>query len=431
MGNIAIRAKASAFVVLSNRAIALQKLLAILLISLIIAAPTLAKPIDEQRRSYIAAVKALENKQLKTFGKIANDLKDYPLYSYLRYEYLRRHLWKVSDGEMIDFFSRHDDLPMSASLRKSWLKLLVRRGHWQTFINNYVNQSDDTLHCYYLQARMKTNNEHYLLEDIRSTWLNGKSLPPQCDKPFELLYDSGMVTNEVVWERIRLAMQKNQVRLVTYLSGRLDGEYKALAKKWIDIHHNPYKRTDKPSLADDEIGREIIMHGIMRLARQNISHAVKRFNSLQTQYSFLPGEVVEMKRLLAVRAAKTKSPLAQQLLDDIDSIHVDDNVFHYRLRTALAKQDWPLLRRWTSDQPADDEDPDQAISPCPARIAGHVSGVAPPVAAKDSLSNQIEALVAPEFRTDGPGGGGVDPRAVLFRRPGARASQEGAAACAP
>lgn len=355
MGNILIRPTVSAFGSFANRAIAWQKLLAILLLGLFISTPLMAKPIDEQRRNYLAAIKALENKQLKTFGKIANGLKDYPLYSYLRYEYLRRHLWKVSDDEMIDFFSRHDGLPMSESLRRSWLKLLVRRGHWQTFIDNYVSQSDDKLRCYYLQARMKTDNEHYLLEDIRSTWLNGKSLPPQCDKPFELLYDSGMVTNDVVWERIRLAMQQNQVRLVTYLSSRLDDEHQALAKKWIDIHHNPYKHTAKPGLADDETGREIIMHGIMRLARQNISHAVTRFNTLQSQYSFLPGEVAELKRVLAVRAAKNKSPLAQQLLDDIDSIHVDDNVFHYRLRTALANKDWPLLRRWTSDQPADDE----------------------------------------------------------------------------
>ncbi|MEQ8937747.1 MAG: hypothetical protein RLT30_03530, partial [Gammaproteobacteria bacterium] len=123
MGNILIRSTVSAFGSFANRAIAWQKLLAILLLGLFISAPLMAKPIDEQRRNYLAAIKALENKQLKTFGKIANGLKDYPLYSYLRYEYLRRHLWKVSDDEMIDFFSRHDDLPMSESLRSSWLKL--------------------------------------------------------------------------------------------------------------------------------------------------------------------------------------------------------------------------------------------------------------------------------------------------------------------
>ncbi len=330
-------------------------LLPLFIVVLLTAMPVLAKPIDEQRRDYLAAIKALEKKQLKTFGKIANELKDYPLYSYLRYEYLRKHLWKAKDDEMVDFFDRHGDLPMANNLRKSWLKLLVRRGHWQTFLDNFENQSDDTLRCYQLQARMKTNNEHYLLEDIRSTWLNGKSLPPQCDKPFQLLYDSGLVTNELVWQRIQLAMQQNQVKLVSYLSGRLDKEHKQLAQTWINIHHNPYKHTNKPKLADDEIGREILMHGIMRLTRQNVNHAVKRFNSLNDQYSFTEEEVVDLKRMLAVRAARKKSPMAQQLLNDIESHHVDEDVFHYRLKTALAKEDWPLLRRWTSDEPAYDD----------------------------------------------------------------------------
>ncbi len=326
-------------------------LLPIFIVALLTAMPVLAKPIDEQRRDYLAAIKALEKKQLKTFGKIANQLKDYPLYSYLRYEYLRKQLWKAKDKEMIDFFNRHGDLPMANSLRKSWLKLLVRRGHWQTFLDNFENQSDDTLRCYQLQARMKTNNEHYLLEDIRSTWLNGKSLPPQCDKPFQLLYDSGLVTNELVWQRIRLAMQQNQVKLVSYLSGRLDKEHQQLAQTWINIHHNPYKHTHKPKLADDETGREILMHGIMRLTRQNVNHAVKRFNALNDQYSFTEEEVVELKRMLAVRAAMKKSPMAQQLLDDIESHHVDEDVFHYRLMIAFVKKDWPLLRRWTNDEP--------------------------------------------------------------------------------
>ncbi len=327
----------------------------ILLLGLVYAPTVSSYPIEEQRRDYLAAKKALERKQYKTFGRIANGLKDYPLYPYLRYEYLRKKLWQIKDEEMIQFFNNHSDLPMTESLRTSWLKLLVRRGRWQAFLDNYVPQSRDTMRCYQLQARMKTNNQNYLLEDIRSVWLSGKSLPQQCDPAFDLLYDSGLVTNELVWERIRLAMGNNQVGLVTFLMKKLDAEYKQLAQQWLNIHRNPYKYLNKPKIEDDEQGREIITHGLLRLARKNITHAVKRFNSLQDQYSFLPGEVVEIKRVLAVRAAKRKSKLAQQLLDDIDNYHVNDEVFHYRLKTALANQDWPLLRRWTNGEPPEED----------------------------------------------------------------------------
>jgi peptidoglycan lytic transglycosylase len=317
--------------------------------------PVFAKSIEQQRKDYLAAKKALDTKQYKTFGKIANTLKDYPLYPYLRYNYLLKRLWKVDDAEMIDFLKRYSDLPVTNYIRTSWLKLLVKRGHWQTFLDNYIPSSDVKMQCYQLQARIKTNNEVFLLEDTRSIWLTGKSLPPQCDPAFDLLYKSELMTNELVWERVRLSMQNNQTSLANYLSDRLNPEYKALAKKWIQIHNNPYKYTNKPKLEDNITTREILAHGVLRLARQDVAKAVKRLEALKNDFAFTSGEIAEVERTLAVRAAKSKSKLALQLLDQIDNYHVNDEVFHYRLRTALANEDWPTLKKWTTGQAPDVE----------------------------------------------------------------------------
>ena len=321
-----------------------------LLLSFAFITPVFAKTIDAQRKDYLAAKKALDTKQFKTFGKIANTLKTYPLYPYLRYEYLRKRLWKVKDSEVIDFLKRHDDLPVTNSLRTSWLKLLVKRGHWNTFLDNYTPQSNTTMQCYQLQARIKTNNNVFLLEDTRSIWLTGKSLPPQCDLAFERLYKSDLMTNELVWERIRLSMQNNEISLANFLARKLDEEHKKLARKWVQIHNNPYKHTHKPKLEDNETSREILAHGILRLAKQNVAKAVKRLDALKNDYSFTPDDIAEIERTLAVRAAKNKSKLAARLLDEIDNDHVDVQVFHYRLRTALANLDWPLLKKWTTGQ---------------------------------------------------------------------------------
>ena len=127
-------------------------------ILIILNTPVFAKSIEFQRKDYLAAKKALDTNQYKTFGKIANTLKDYPLYPYLRYEYLRRNLLKIKDNDIISFLERYHDLPVAAGLRKSWLKLLVKRSHWQTFLDNYTPQSDVKMECYQLQARIKTNN---------------------------------------------------------------------------------------------------------------------------------------------------------------------------------------------------------------------------------------------------------------------------------
>lgn len=325
----------------------------LILVSILSSTSAFAKSIEQQRKDYVAAKNALETKQYKTFGQIANTLKDYPLYPYLRYSYLLKRLWKVDDAEMVDFLKRYSDLPVANYLRTSWLKLLVKRGHWQTFLDNYIPQSDITMQCYQLQARMKTHNDIFFLEDTRSIWLTGKSLPPQCDAAFERLYKSELMTNDLVWKRVRLSMQNNQVNLANYLSDRLNPEYKVLAKKWIQIHNNPFKYTNNPQLEDTAITREILVHGILRLARQDIAKAVKRLEALKKDYVFTSGEIAEVERTLAVRAAKSNNKLALQLLDQIDNYHVNDEVFHYRLRTALENQDWPILKKWTSGQVPD------------------------------------------------------------------------------
>ncbi len=310
--------------------------------------PVFAQSLELQRKDYLAAKKALHAKQYKTFDKIAHTLKDYPLYPYLRYEYLRKRLWKMKNEAVVTFLKQYNDLPVTDSLRTSWLKLLAKRGHWDTFLDNYTPQATAIMQCYQLQARMKTHNKTLLLEDIRSLWLTGKSLPPQCDTAFALLYQSDLMTNDLVWARIRLSMQNNEINLARYLASRLDPAHKTLAKKWVQIHRNPYKYTHKPTFKDTPVGREILVHGILRLTKISVTKAVKRLDALKKRYAFTPAAMAQMERTLALRAAIKKHPLAAQLLDKIDNQHVNEKVFQYRLRTALAHHDWPLLRKWTT-----------------------------------------------------------------------------------
>jgi len=314
--------------------------------------PCNANTLESQRKDYLSAKKAFELKQYKKFGKIANTLKEYPLYPYLRYNYLRKRVWKEKDSDIRNFLDRYNDLPVTNRLRNAWLKVLIRRGHWQTFLDNYTKHSNPVMQCYQLYARMKLNKKDFLLEDIRSIWLTGKSLPTQCDQPFELLYKSKLITNELVWERFRLSMQNNEVGLATYLSRRLNPEYKVLARKWIQIHKNPYKNTRKPNLLDNKTSREIIAHGILKLAKSNPEKAVKRLENLKIKYSFSSSDIAGIDRILAIRAAKKKSKIALKLLDQIDNYHVDDEIFHYRLRTALLNKDWVLLKKWTTGKPS-------------------------------------------------------------------------------
>ncbi|MFB3091422.1 MAG: hypothetical protein ACE1ZG_08815, partial [Gammaproteobacteria bacterium] len=161
-----------------------------------------AATLKEQRQQYLDAKKALKAGKIKTFTTLAERLKTYPLYPYLRYNYLRPRLHKIDDTEIKDFILSYPDFISVDALKTSWLKQLIKQGKWQLFLDNYTLQKELKLRCQQLQARIKTNNTTYLLEDTRTLWLTGKSLPPQCDTAFKSLYKSDFMTNELVWERI-------------------------------------------------------------------------------------------------------------------------------------------------------------------------------------------------------------------------------------
>jgi soluble lytic murein transglycosylase len=308
----------------------------------------------EQRKQYKAAKKSLRAGQIKSFKNKAEALRDYPLYPYLRYDYLSRRLWKIKNAEIVDFLAEFDDVPVANDLRVAWLKLLVKRGHWLSYIENYTPQADKTLQCHQLQARIKTKKTDYLLEDIRSVWLAGKSLPPQCDPAFALLYKSDLMTDELIWQRIRLSMENKQIGLATYLGKKLGVEKRKWLTRWIAIHHNPSTATRNPKYKDSPEAREILLHGMRRLIRQNIGRALSRWDKLKNNYGFSESEIAELERSMAIRAARKKHKQAKQLLDNIADTEINEEILHLRLRVVLNNKDWTTLIKWTQSEPVDD-----------------------------------------------------------------------------
>jgi soluble lytic murein transglycosylase len=310
--------------------------------------------IEEQRKLYLQAKKSLSAGQLTTYKKITSTLTDYPLYPYLIYDYIQPRLSSIDDKDIINFLDQYEDLPVTNDLRKRWLKVLARRGRWQTYLDNYTNQSDTVLKCQQLQARINTNNTSYLMEDIRSIWLAGESLPEECDPAFALLYKSELMNSELVWERIRLAMQNAKLPLAKYLSNRLEPADQKLVDKWLDVYRNPSNGTKNPKLEDTPLARDILTQGMNRLAAANINTAITRWEALKPDYSFSDDQIQKINRSLAIRAVIKKHKKSKELLNTIDNDNVDEDIFHWRLRHALENNDWQTLIKWTEGIPPEE-----------------------------------------------------------------------------
>ena len=97
--------------------------LAVLLVGTTAAAGSL----QDARKTFLAAEKALRAGDQAGFDRLRRQLRDYPLRPYPDYAYLRKHLGTVSEREVVGFLDANRDTPLAGRLQAHWLDHLGRR----------------------------------------------------------------------------------------------------------------------------------------------------------------------------------------------------------------------------------------------------------------------------------------------------------------
>ena len=314
-------------------------------------------PYVEERRVFQQAEAALKRGHLRTYRRLLHRIEDYPLAPYLEYERLRRWMRRVSDSEIRAFLARHGDLPIADRLRARWLKRLARQGRWGVFLENYRPVGGTTLRCLKARALFETGRTREAMVLAGQLWQVGRSQPRACDPVFQRWAEHGGRTREAVWARIRLAMNNGRTALARYLAKSLPPEDQRWVRRWIRmrrapaeaLHHHEY-RQDLP------LAREIVRYGVKRLARRDPQAAYDFWSGVRELHRAKDGEaaVAEVDRYIALRAAYRGLPQALGWLAAIPE--PDARVRDWRVRAALAQQDWDAALAWIEALPPDERD---------------------------------------------------------------------------
>ncbi|MCK5718208.1 MAG: transglycosylase SLT domain-containing protein [Thiomargarita sp.] len=295
----------------------------------------------QQRWQFDAAYQALQDNNIADFKKFSRGLQNYSLYYYLRYQYLKPRLSTVSSSEIRTFLKRYGQTYFGDSLRRHWLSVLANKKHWNTFLQVYTPQTSTHLRCHYVYARLMTQRyKKTALKEAKQLWLVGKSQPESCTPVFQYLEKHTLLTHSLVWDRIKLSMSNGKLSLVNYLAKRLGKTDQAWVALWHDMHHKPEKTLTHFNKRNISIVRDIILHGIRRLARQDFLQAKSHWKTLQQRYHFSTQQKGEMKRDLALASVRAKHPKALQWLKAIQKKYLTDKVNITRLKMALKKKQW-------------------------------------------------------------------------------------------
>lgn len=293
--------------------------------------------IDADFRAAQEAFRTGDSVKLERYAK---RLKKSPLDVYVSYYQLRLDLENVDQRMVASFLSRSEDTPMIDRLRGEWLKLLGKKQQWDLFDSEYPRllNEDAELACYALQSRRRIQ-EQAALREARGLWFNGKEQPESCSVLFESALSAGIISEQDVLRRLRLALEAGNVSLAQKLVVRLGGNYAELAAalKSASADTDSFLDRVNPDNANDS-RRIAVLFALQRLAKQSPELAAGRwaaisayFPATEQQYYF---------GWLAYEAARNHDGRALQWFKEAANTPLNEQQSAWRVRSALRAQDW-------------------------------------------------------------------------------------------
>jgi soluble lytic murein transglycosylase len=311
-----------------------------------------ATPTGAQRTRYLAAERAFQTGDRARYLRLKSTLQDYPLYPYLEYAELKRNLHSAQDSEVRRFLEQYPDLPVTGSLRDTWLKQLARQGRWKSYLQFYQPGRSSEQQCNHLLALVKTGQAEAAFRQAPSLWLHGRSQPAACDALFTAWRKAGHLTPELIWQRIDLALQANQTRLADYLQGLLPTAQQKYFDRWMEMHRHPEQIAQTTSLkVPSPLAEKILLDGIVQLARKDSETARSNWYRISKLATFSPEQRQRAERTLALAMIREGHPNLLSYLDRIQPNPKDQTFLELRIRAALAHQDWNRVLLWVSALP--------------------------------------------------------------------------------
>ena len=302
------------------------------------------------QQRFMDAVRAIEKGDTARIEALLKQSRGDLLYPYLRYYVLRANLKHAAPGRVEDFLSRYSDYPFAALLRTRWLRELAERKQWRAFVRAYRPAGDAELQCHYLRQTLSASraraDRNRWIKQAKALWLVGRTQPKACIPVFNYLYDNGLISTAMIWQRIAKAMDAGDLKLASFLAGKLNRRDREAVKRWQAVYRDPARGLRQPGLRPNTlINRQIVEFGLRRLARQDAERAKRMFSQMRGRYGFSAKTLAGLRRYMALRGAYQLHPDALRWLEELEPAGVDTQVRVWRARLAIRQQRWPLVNK--------------------------------------------------------------------------------------
>ena len=300
----------------------------------------------DQDDDFMAAREAYRAEDVARLARIAENFRNTPLEPYITYYQLRLRLYTRNPEGIREFLARPDDTPVVDQLRSEWLKWHAKQRRWDVFAAEFPRllEADDEMKCYALQSRLPSSLD-LVLHEARTLWFTGTGKPESCVTLFTMALNTGVISEQDVWQRIRLALEVNNIALVRQLSEYLPKERKIQSRMLESAAAQPDRYLSRLKLQKStEAERIVALFALQRLAKQLPQLAYTRWKSIEDHFD--SDEQHYFYGWLGYEAARNLDDRALTWFKFAKDAPLNDVQLAWRTRAALRANNWPEV--WAS-----------------------------------------------------------------------------------
>ena len=170
----------------------------------------------------------------------------HPLAMWVEYWDLNLRLNEARTEEVDAFLARWPGSYVEDRLRNDWLLELGRRRNWATFLREqprFKMNDDREVACYAQVASLQgTHPSASAVEAAQALWLAQRDADDGCQTLGQMLMDSKLLPEALVWRKVNLAVEINRLRLARQ-TAQLLGE--GVAKSVADVLEQPLRHLSR------------------------------------------------------------------------------------------------------------------------------------------------------------------------------------------
>jgi soluble lytic murein transglycosylase len=314
------------------------------------------------RSDYLRAERVLKQGDQAAFATLRDRLRDYPLYPYLRFAELGE-LKTAPEPALAAFLEEFPDTPQVERVRAAYIKRLAQAERWAELARIYREDDGSAeQRCYYLRARLDMGAND-ALDAVRqkSLWLVPRAQPAACDPLFAAWRARGALDADLIWQRIRLALEADEVGLARSLQDWLPEDERSWFDRWLAIRDRPARVLEPlaETGAPFPLAAAMLADGMARLAPNQPEQAA---SALSIHGAILARDPAAWDRAHAT-VGQALTPLDgprglavwDRLGERADNLEAQER----RLRAAIGQRDWSRVADWVRRMPEREEKRDR------------------------------------------------------------------------